>query len=215
MKFCGSFGVLFLGFTFLLSPMANAFDLYSNGSFPADSNQGYAFVGQSGDSETLAVSNSFVLSADSTIETITVGIGVLGDFAPQSFYWNIGSTAFGTDMGGTVFVFSAEKVGEDSFGNANFTVTFSLSGLPISAGSYWLTLSEGLSTNPNSGSNQLFWMQSTGGSSLAYQQENAETPQSIASESFTITGVPEPSTGFLILLGSVVVLLARRRPVSA
>jgi hypothetical protein len=214
MKFRRSLSVFSLGFVLLSCPVARAFDLYSNGPFPPDTGQGYAFVGQSGDPETLAVSNSFVLSADSTIDTITVGIGVLGDYEPESFYWNIGSTAFGTDMGGTVFVFSAEKVGEDTYGNANFTVTFSLSGLPISAGSYWLTLSEGLSTNPSSGSDQLFWLPSTGGSSLAFQQENAGAPQSIASESFTIAGVPEPSTGLLLGLGAAAVLFRRRRAAS-
>lgn len=195
---------LFLGSCFALlafASMARAdFDLYTNG--PVDiTDNAYAISGP------LAVSNSFTLSGSSTIAVIDgIGLICLADTTPASLTWALGTSSFGTEITGPNFLTPIyHKVGTTTGGDDVFSLTIDTGNIDLDAGTYWLTLSNGVTSLGNG--HELYWTV-TSGPSLAFQQEGSDTPVSVPSDSFTIVGVPEPST--YVLLGVAAVLIGLR-----
>jgi len=186
---------------------ASATVLYSNGAV-----NGYTdafFV-----SSTFTVSDSFTLAQDSTAVGVSnLGLWVVSGGTPTSFDWTISTGQLG---GGTVlasgsgFDTSTKLIADNGTGgnradDAVWAVGFSLNNLSLSAGTYWLTLSNA------TGTNTVRWDASLGPSSAVDKGPGGTI--SIVSESFEIdgpdTGTPEPASAAL-LAGGLAAVFARK-----
>ncbi len=146
-----------------------------------------------------SVTNSFTLGSNSTLTSATFSNWFLpGDTASQVDYL-ITTAPFGgsTLASGTVGL-SGVFQGTNADGYDVYNETFSLGGLSLAAGTYYLQLQNEVVTNGDPG----YWGESMG-PSVAYDSALGQIP----SESFLITGnagggggVPEPSS--LVLLGT-------------
>ena len=181
-----SLAAVSLGCVFLATP-AWATTLYTNG--PINGTQ----TGWDISSE--ATSDSFTLSGLATILSVTFGEWVTsaGGPTPETVDWEIGSSAFGSDLGTATGVsLTSSLLGPATPGYNVFASTFTLD-LILAPGAYWLTL---LNATTSSAATA-YWDQNSG-PSLALFGGGAPVP----SESFTIAGtVPEPSTFVLLLFG--------------
>jgi hypothetical protein len=151
------------------------------------------------------VSDSFTLSATTTLTGADVGLWVYPGDIPTSLTWSIGTSFFDTSLGtgtgtpGNVYW----GTGFDYYDI--YDSTFSLPSISLAAGTYYLTLSGATAQD-----NYLYWDE-TDGPSSAEQNGNA-----IGSESFRLysgTTIPEPGT-FAALgfgLASLAGLALRRR----
>lgn len=173
----------------LLSVSASGSVLYSDGAINGT-------IGGNSIYSTFEVTDSFVLSSDATIDDVSnIGIWVATGDVPLTVDWTI-STA--PDGGGTI-----EGSGTDVSLTSTFVQTtspydiynasFNITGLPLTAGTYYLELAGATGTN----STAVYW-DVNGGPSLA-----DEDGSPIAAESFEIDGTvasaPEPAS--LVLLG--------------
>ncbi|MEO8726281.1 MAG: PEP-CTERM sorting domain-containing protein [Acidobacteriaceae bacterium] len=165
------------------------------------------------------VSNSFNLAANSTLNTATFSNWLFPGDTATSVNW-----AITTQLGGGTTLFSGTGaitqvfVGTNSFGYNVYNDTFSLGGVSLAAGTYYLDLS-GL--NVPSG-DPGYWGESAG-PSVACQSGNSLPPcTSIPSESFSIAGtagggpppIPEPSSILLFGTGLLGAAGALRRKFS-
>jgi hypothetical protein len=157
-----------------------------------------------------AISDSFTLSANSTVNSVSFVVWLFSGDSLQSVDWSIGTTAFsGT---GTLAATSGIFDETNGIGYSVYTETFDVGSLSLSAGTYWLTL-DGALSNYNNGT---YWDESNGASQAEGDLAPNTSPATIGSESFSIDGTavvtPEPSS--FLLLGSGLAGLAgmiRRR----
>jgi hypothetical protein len=153
---------------------------------------------------TNGTTDSFVLSSDATVTGITLGLWVNPSDAPASVAWQITNNQFdGSPIaGGTATTLSNTYVTTFTsgvFSSDIYDTAFSISGLPLSAGTYWLEI-DGATTVLGGG---VSWDESLGPSTAYISDGDTEEP----SETFQILGenggpavTPEPST--FLLLGS-------------
>ena len=139
-----------------------------------------------------AVSDSFTTSGPATLTSAQAGLWVANGpvpAVPVSANWRIGTTAGGSEIASGLANFANTPLG-----NGIYASTFEISGNLSSAGTYYLTLLNGIGSNGQA----LFW-DSNDGPSTAYQFGGYGV---ITSESFQIYGevVPEPSAGVLLLV---------------
>jgi hypothetical protein len=178
--------------------------LYSNGTGNHTSSGpligGPAIVGP------YQVSDSFTLSQSSTVTGVTLDIALYGGDTLASLDWSIGTSAFDNSIGaGTVDTFS--PIIFDGFNGAIgshfqdfYTESFSIPDRPLGAGTYWLTLANGV------GGGGVFWQENDGPSAAYANYPFYNYYGNVASETFQILGsedstaTPEPSS--FLLLGS-------------
>ena len=133
-KFIGVFVMMFV-FLYSLSGSAFATLLYDNGPINGQNDAwtlGYGFI----------VSDSFTLTGTSTLTGAQIGLWNSGD-APVSVDWSIGTTyddsTYGSGTGTLINTFQFTNYYDI------YESSFALSGT-LSAGTYWLTLQNGVST---------------------------------------------------------------------
>ena len=170
---------------------ASAGTLYSNGA----GNYGINAWTIGPASYGFSVSDSFTISANSTATSATFDVWVFPGDTVSSVDWSIGGTAFGGTA--TTAATTGTFIENNAFGYDIYTETISLGSLDLSAGTYWLTLENGVA----SFGDPVYWDENDGPSSAFDSSEGA-----IGSETFTIDGtssgpvIPEPSS--LLLMGS-------------
>ncbi len=188
---------LSLAGAFLTAPARGA-TLYSNGAINGQIG-GYGLYGGN------AVSDTFTLSGAWTILSVTFGEWVDPGQTPETVDWEIGSSAFGSDLGSAtgVSLTSSLFCTHTGCGDGTYDVyasSFTLD-LHLAAGTYWLTLQ-----NATTAAGLVFWDQNDGPS-----QAQLTCCGSVGSNSnsFEVDGtVPEPgsivlgSSGLLLLLAA-------------
>jgi hypothetical protein len=182
-----------LSFGTITAP-ARATTLYTNGAISGQIG-GLALYG--GDQ----VSDSFALSGPWTILSVTFGEWVAPGTTPETVDWEIGSSAFGSDLGSATGVSLTSSLFCTHTGCGDgtydvYTSSFTLD-LPLADGTYWLTLQ-----NATTSAGLVFWDQNGGPS----QVETTCCISGYLSNSFEVDGtVPEP--GSVVLGGSGLLLL--------
>jgi len=154
------------------------------------------------------ISNGFVAAASGTPTTLEWG--EWSAFAPTSFSYELGSAAFGTDLGsGTVALNASNShfLFSNSFGYDIYDVTIGITPAALTAGNtYWLSLSNGDDAQ-HSGTEA--WDLPNGGSggpaTCNFRQSGTNFGDcGLGGEAFTLSGccgpVPEPSS--IMLFGS-------------
>jgi hypothetical protein len=184
--------------------------VYDNG--PVNGNLNAFYIGSGG-----SISDSFTLSAPTTITQAQFGAWVDAGDTPTSVDWSIGSSAFNNDFGsGTGTLTNTPFLFNNSFGDDVYESKFSLSDV-LGPGTYWLTLGNGVASTP---SDPVFWDQNNGPSTAT------DGESLIASESFQlftdsvgsgISGaIPEPAGPMLVVLGAAALMVyGSRRHLSA
>jgi hypothetical protein len=175
----------------LAAPATQAAVLYSNGPINGTIDAWYISNGY-------AVTDSFTLFSAATVTGVDFGEWTSGG-VPSTVGWSITTDAFSvtTLASGTASLSSVYL--HNAFGYAVYETSFSIPGLSLAAGTYWLELADASSHG--------FWDENDG-PSLAFENTTSEP---IRSESFDIVGTagqaaPEPAS--LLLLGSSLVALA-------
>ena len=163
------------------------------------------------------ISNGFVSGASGIPGSLEFGEWVLSGSTPTSISYELGTTAFGTNLGsGTVAQNSSNSIllFTNGFGYGIYDVTIPITSLAMTAGNeYWLSLSNATNTGgtqsgawdiPNGGS---------GGPATCYFRQSGVNygDCGLGGESFTLDGccgppVPEPSS--ILLFGSGILGLA-------
>ena len=140
-------------------------------------------------------SDSFTLSAPADVETMSLGIWANpSSGTPATLQFGISASPFGTDLGSGTETLSNVFQFINRQGADVYESSFTFPSIDLAAGTYWITLFNGMTTNQG----PLFWDQNNGPSEAFQSPGN-----SIPSESFSLggtTAVPEPGT--LILLGT-------------
>jgi PEP-CTERM motif len=163
------------------------------------------------------ISNGFIAAASGAPNQLEFGEWVLSGSTPTSIGYEIGTTAFGTDLGfGTVTQNSSNSVFlfTNGFGYGIYDVTIPVTSGAMTAGNtYWVSLSNAA----NTGSTQSgAWDIPNGGSggpaTCNFRQSGTNYGScGLGGESFTLTGqsqstTPEPSS--ILLFGSGILGLA-------
>jgi len=165
--------------------------LYTNGSMALSS----AFYLDFG----YVVSDSFTV-AQSTVTGFDAGIWVPAGDSPASVNWAIGGSAMSGNIASGTATLSNSYVGSNYYDF--YTSTASGLNVSLGAGTYWLTLSAGASTNGN----WLAWDVNSGPSQAVHNVNG-----NVRSEAFTIygtSGTSTPEPGTLIMFGSGIIGLA-------
>jgi hypothetical protein len=209
---------------------ASAAPLYTNG--PNDNgNFTVATTGAPGINGGHVTSDTFTLSQSATVTSVDFALMTYASEGNiPSVDWSITSTAdggtvFGSGTGSLTNIFDGHP--PTTTGISDYSSTFSTGSVALSAGTYWLTLQNGVSP---SGSVDLFWAESDGPSQAWYDPQSVApplpgaplTPANFAtdgicdvagangycSQSFSINGspsgvagVPEPATWVTMLIG--------------
>ena len=157
------------------------------------------------------ISNGFTAAASATPDTLTFGLWLFSGLTPTSVSYEIGTTAFGTQLGsGTValnggnstFLFS------NGFGYDIYSITIPVTSAAMTAGDfYWLSLSN---ADDASHSGSEAWDLPNGGAGGPAVCNFRQSGQNfgdcgLGGEAFVLSsqgniGVPEP--GSLVLFGS-------------
>jgi hypothetical protein len=172
---------------------AHAGVLYSNGG--ADAAQNGQSIGGGN-----AMEDSFTLTSASTITGIE--FAAVATTRPSTVDWGIEAAPTFVDQGTASPSSTLEYGGTDAlFG---YQSDFSIPSLTLSAGTYWLALQNGASTDGGG----MFWNTNFGPSAAVSSQYG-----SVPSESFTIFGspTPEPASWAMMLLGVGMIGFAMRR----
>ncbi len=166
------------------------------------------------------VTDTFDLSGASTVTGVNLAVWAYPGDTPESVDWAITTDYFGTTVPGgsgtadlnNVFLFT------NGYGYDIDQESFSIPGVALGAGTYWLQLSNAV---VNSG-DPLYWDENNG-ASTAWQSNpgNGTAPYNLAnwdgsggtgSETFQIlgtSGAATPEPGSVLLLGSGMLLFAR------
>ena len=140
------------------------------------------------------VSDSFTVSAPTSLASVTAGLWVSAGSAPTSLQWQIGTTSGGNQISSGTSSLSDILLGLSGGVDPGFDVyesTFAINGT-VGAGTYYLTLKDAQAT----GGSSVDWDQNNGpASALVYYPGGS---LSEGSESFQVydATVPEPSTWF-------------------
>ena len=162
------------------------------------------------------ISNGFISAASGSPGTLQFGEWVLSGSSPTSISYELGTTAFGTDLGsGTVALNSGNSVFlfTNGFGYGIYDVTIPVTSGAMTAGNeYWLSLSNATdSQGTNSGAWDLAGPEG-GPATCNFRQSGTNFGScGTGGESFTLDGccgppVPEPSS--ILLFGSGIIGLA-------
>jgi hypothetical protein len=147
----------------IVSAAAQASIVYDNGPpITSDTSEQFASNNAWPIFGTWSVSDSFVLSDPTTLTSAQIALWVNSLYAgtpPNSVQWAIGSQAFLTDVVSLqTGSLASGGAGVYSSGYNLFEETFSLSNTSLTAGTYFLTLTNLQSTyNPSVPSNDAFW----------------------------------------------------------
>jgi hypothetical protein len=185
------------------SSVANALELYSNGAPNGNTESELISV-------TNQVTNSFVLSQDSILQQVAnIGIWVKTGDTPQTVSWSIGTSEFGTDLfSGTDVQLTNTYVKQITIdpGHDLYSSSISLGSLQLATGTYWLTLTNGVSEQA-----VMSWDWS-GGPSAAFTRIGSSGIGSPVgqSQAFTIIGVPEPSTFVMCGIAAALIIVTCR-----
>ena len=207
---------------FLLSTPASAGVLYNNGTINGN-------IGTWDISYGNIISDSFVLTAESTLSEVDLGIWIhptTGD-APSYLKWRIGDSVPDPTLGpigdtanltNSLLCSSSNTCGGNAFDV--YASSFSLPNIVLGPGTYYLTLDFGVTSLGDS----LFW-DVNNGPSAAYRNgvnmagsiqmtsgSNSNAFQILGTSDETPTGVPEPASVAMLLSGLALVSgLARRK----
>lgn len=163
------------------------------------------------------VTNSFNLSGSSTLNSVTFSNWFFPGDTGVSVDWAITSTPFGAALASGTASLTGTLVGQGLGFFDIYSELFSLGGVNLAAGTYYLQLqNEVVSLNGDPG----YWGES-GGGSTACQSGNGLNCLGIPSESFQIAGtsglpppIPEPSSILLFGTGLLGAAGALRRKLS-
>ena len=153
------------------------------------------------------VSDSFTLSASSTVTNASFYAWLTPGDSLESVEWSIGTTPYSNSLGsGTAFTSQIFRL-SNSFGASVDQETFTIPNLSLSAGTYWFTLQDAL---VYFNSDSVYWDVSNGTHSTAYVSGigniNGYMGPGTNSESFYIIGTPDatvtPEPSSFWLLGS-------------
>jgi hypothetical protein len=185
--------------------VAGPVTLYSNGTIGTA--EAFGITGS-----TNLVSDSFTLTASATITMITFSDWIIpvSGATPEAVQWDIGSSAFGSDLGSAADVtlsstlFCADV--DPACDIQGFDIYSSSFGLDVSlaAGTYWLTLENATASDGTDGS----WGTGFTSGGSAAEVSDSQGIGNIPSEFFQIDGVTTPEPGSLALGGAGLVLLA-------
>ena len=161
-----------------------------------------------------STANSFTVSSQSTISGVNFGDWVSPGDTPTQVEYLITTQAFG---GSTLIdqtaTLASTYVGTNAYGFDLYSSAFTISGLALSAGTYWLQLQNATTSQGN----PMYW-DSNNGPSVAYTSAYgniAGYDGGSSSEAFQVTGTyaaPIPAAIWLVLSGlaSVGVFVRRR-----
>jgi hypothetical protein len=154
-----------------------------------------------------AVADSFALAAPATIDSASFGEILSPDDSLKSVNWVIASTPFGPALASGIAL-DPFSVNVTSSGPLTIdSESFSIPGVSLEAGTYYFELND--AQTAQGGNN--YWCVNGSDNSIAEQERSGLSPISVAAESFTLYGVPEPATVTLACLGSIAILTFRRR----
>lgn len=148
------------------------------------------------------VTDSFTLSAPATITGVSFDVWVTPGDTVNSVDWSITSTPL--DPAAVLVTAATARTYDftDAYGYEIDTESFSISGVSLGSGSYWLELQNAVSA----GGNPVYWDQNNGPSTAIDPYYGA-----VGSETFKILGAPEPDAITLLCT----LLLAATRGIAA
>lgn len=194
-RFLWLVGVVLL-FALAIPAVANSI-VYDNGPINGEINA----WGISGE---FSVSNSFALGATTDVASMHFGVWVTPGEVPATVDFGISAAAFGNDLGsGTAVALANVFQGTNSAGADVYLSSFTFPSINLAAGTYYVTLTTGLTTNGAG----LFWDENDG-PSVAFA--NSHTGP-IGSESFAIDATPEPGTLLMLATGFAGIVATIRR----
>lgn len=204
-----------------LSPSAFATVIFDDGTTQGNYNALYVDGPGAGGPAGQTISNQFTATGGGTAGRLDFGLWVLQGATPIQISWSLGTTSFGSEIGGATKVhltasdYSYLLTNTHGYDIYEVSLTGLTSGMMSMGGTYHLTLSDG---NSSFKDHNVLWDVYSWGPTAApaicsyalggvYQKECGE-----GGEAFTIyAAVPEPSTYALLALGLGVVGVAARR----
>lgn len=187
-------GLLLLTAITMAAPALSAITIYSNG--PIDGTNDFYFI-----SGPEIITNSFTATGTGLLSSAELGLATYSG-TPASLQWQIGTTPFGSDISSGLASLTSTFHNAGPYGGTTYNSTFVLSGLLPSAGTYYLTLSNALS----SAGSTVGWDENDGPSTAQGRYSDSSfTPA--GSESFTLFGVGTPNTTAVPDLGGTMLLL--------
>ena len=184
-RFLWLVGVVLL-FALAIPAVANTI-VYDNGPINGQINA----WGISGE---FSVSNSFTLGAAAGITSMHFGVWVTPGEVPATVDFGISATPFGNDLGsGNAVTLSNLFQFTNTAGADVYLSSFTFPSINLAAGSYYITLTTGLTTTGGG----LFWDENDG-PSVAFANSHTGA---IGSESFAIDATPEPGTLLMLATG--------------